>query len=281
MASDSIYISFNPNEAPVGERGERLNLTRWRRWRVKVRINSVDVDVPQSIEDPGAESIYNPNSGLFSSFAIKSADATNSRSQSLDQQFRRELTDDEDSLERYGIDLARAIQLDVLRARYESAFQRGTTRCKIFITEIEPSKEHFSTKGTSIHTLRWELLEGLQLSDRWPKGYRISVSRVIDFKERVSGLYDEELSEVKRQGHDIKILVVVARNLTRTGVNRDAEPNLALSSLITSRFGSHAVKSGVLLEVVRPGSLAALKDHLSKRDNETFNIVHFDMHGDE
>ncbi|GAO19974.1 hypothetical protein UVI_02008480 [Ustilaginoidea virens] len=75
-----------------------------------------------------------------------------------------------------------------------------------------------------------------------------------------------------------RILLVIARDFSRTGFERDPEPDLAQWPLmkLQDRLGSR-----LTLEIVRPGSLDELERHLELRAEQKilFNLVHFDLHG--
>ncbi|KAK7934990.1 hypothetical protein PG985_000485 [Apiospora marii] len=132
--------------------------------------------------------------------------------------------------------------------------------------------------------LEWELLETASLGKGWPSNYTLAVSRVIDVKNGVRQNYHEELGDVQKHGvSTIKILLVVARDLTKTGGKRDVGPELTQEPLMRLQWKLNRAKTRVLLEIVRPGSLQRLRQHLGSRSRQGvhFNIVHFDLHGDE
>lgn len=75
-----------------------------------------------------------------------------------------------------------------------------------------------------------------------------------------------------------RVLLVVARDFSRTGADRDPEPDLAQWPLMRVH---KKLRSRLLLEVVRPGSCEELEDHLVTRAAQgvQFHLVHFDLHG--
>ncbi|XWX00189.1 hypothetical protein V2A60_008209 [Cordyceps javanica] len=154
-----------------------------------------------------------------------------------------------------------------------------------------------------IHCLAWELLESVRL----PKlpNLRLRVSRVTDFAAaaplgRSSSILrggallspssspspletnTQQLSLAHVQADPsgtYRILLVVARDFSRTGAERDAEPDLAQYPLMSVQRKLRAGR--MMLEVVRPGSVEELGEHLRVRSAQGvhFHIVHFDMHG--
>lgn len=144
-----------------------------------------------------------------------------------------------------------------------------------------------ATEEGGIHCLAWEVLESVGLP-RMPK-LQLRVTRVVDItmvrssrnvrQVRRSGNLHLPLSLIQADaGATFKILLVVARDFQRMGAERDPEPDLAQFPLMTIQ---RKLRSRLMLEVVRPGSVEELSRHLGQRsaDGIQFNLVHFDLHG--
>lgn len=163
--------------------------------------------------------------------------------------------------------------------------------------QIYVIEHHDSDRGSSlgsdvpgVHCLAWELLESIRLPAL--PSLRLRVNRVADFPTRTSmpqingglatpppGKDTQTLREAQADpAATIRVLLVVARDFSRTGPERDAEPDLAQYPLMTLQ---RRLRSRMLLEVVRPGSLEGLAAHLQTRSAQgvVFHVVHFDLHG--
>lgn len=150
----------------------------------------------------------------------------------------------------------------------------GVSDCQILIVEHHDT-EHTTDPG--VHCLAWELLEA-------PAGARprIRVTRVSDFPSRRGTAVfkvPQRLAAVRSDyTASVRVLLVVARDFSRQGAERDPEPDLAQFPLMTVQ---RKLRNRMVLEVVRPGSEEELEAHLALRASQgiTFHLVHFDLHG--
>lgn len=185
-----------------------------------------------------------------------------------------------DNIKSYGIDLHNQL--------------RGALSLQWSVIEIDvrESAQPTSDSSFSIFDLRWEQLEAPELWNHTPNP-TVIVRRIISSShgQTVSltpGIMtslselarEEEVPSVKRN-----ILLVIARDLEDPPKNqrRDISPALA-QCIITekkeiSRSQEEFVQFTFDLEVVRPGSFKALKEHLAQKPPGYFHLVHFDAHG--
>jgi hypothetical protein len=173
------------------------------------------------------------------------------------------------------------LRLGYYRREKPEYFLPDARGCVVYVIE-----QHDKTirRGNGLHSLKWELLEGFAPGKLWPYTYTIAVSRVVDFRRAVRRPHPNPLTNLRRSEHDpVNILLVIARDLTKTGRNKDANPDLTQGPLMELQEELNHGRTRVMLEIVRPGSLQALRDHLALRDKQRvqFNIIHFDLHGDE
>ncbi|KAK7212967.1 hypothetical protein V2G26_020145 [Clonostachys chloroleuca] len=154
----------------------------------------------------------------------------------------------------------------------------GVAKYHIFVVEDHSSRRP-SENAHGIQCLAWELLESMDKPC-------MRITRVANFVLGGSGgtqqpRVPQELSSV-RSGYLVKVLLVVARDFTLSGTDRDPEPDLAQYPLMTVQKKLRTKGKGrMLLEVVRPGSREELEQHLRIRSRQDvfFHIVHFDLHG--
>uniref|UniRef100_A0A8H7N5G1 CHAT domain-containing protein n=1 Tax=Bionectria ochroleuca TaxID=29856 RepID=A0A8H7N5G1_BIOOC len=154
----------------------------------------------------------------------------------------------------------------------------GVAKYHIFVVEDHSSRRP-SENAHGIQCLAWELLESMDKPC-------MRTTRVANFVPGGSGgtpqsRVPQELSSV-RSGYLVKVLLVVARDFTLSGADRDPEPDLAQYPLMTVQKKLRTKGKGrMLLEVVRPGSREELEQHLRTRSRQDvfFHIVHFDLHG--
>ena len=134
----------------------------------------------------------------------------------------------------------------------------------------------------SVHRLHWEFLED---GDLWIiNTARVSVRRVLAQKEttRMAGIDQEKTSIRSRHPNSFNVLLVVARDLTIDGAAyEDVDASNGLRALLyASKSLNDSASSFTLnVEVVRPGALPALEEHLSRYERGHFDLVHFDIHG--
>jgi hypothetical protein len=180
----------------------------------------------------------------------------------------------EERIEDYGKELLR--QLD----QCTSFFHDGASEAQIYVVEHHNSDTRSRAAG-GIHCLAWELLESVSISHL--PNLRLRVTRVSDFParrllqpprpagKRLAGIQADPNAA-------FRILLVIARDFTRTGAKQEPEPDLAQWPLMNLK---KKLRSRLILEIVRPGSLEELDRHLDIRakQNVEFNLVHFDLHG--
>lgn len=137
-------------------------------------------------------------------------------------------------------------------------------------------------RRNTIYQLHWELLED---PDLWePKNVEVQVRRSIQSTES----YGEDVMNIRLWQQtpealpSFNILLVVARNTTQ---NSDVDPTFASRILtdVQRKFHNLGSSTRVNLEIVRPGTVDDLKEHLERssaiRGDRYFHLVHFDLHG--
>ncbi|TWU78308.1 hypothetical protein ED733_008429 [Metarhizium rileyi] len=251
--------------------GKGDSATRKRKWTVSIRVNN---EAPRlaDIEDPFLQVDYKT---VFEQY-LRSSDRPRWSSQSLipDQDGLDEIALAEKRIEDYAKDLFD--QLD----KSTNLFRGGESEAQIYVAEHHESAVVNRAVG-GIHCLAWELLESVELQ-RLPN-LRLRVTRVSDFPARrllpPPRPDDKRLAGIQADPNaTFKILLVIARDFSRTGAERDPEPDLAQWPLMNLQ---KKLRSRLTLEIVRPGSLEELDRHLDIRakQNVEFNLVHFDLHG--
>lgn len=81
---------------------------------------------------------------------------------------------------------------------------------------------------------------------------------------------------------EFNVLLVVARDLTHNpSLYSDVDASVATNALLQIQKGLREANGEIQLnvEIVRPGTLAAFREHLQRAGNGYFHLVHFDMHG--
>jgi hypothetical protein len=181
-------------------------------------------------------------------------------------------------------------------------------RGKCLEIHIWPDKEHESGRR-SIHSIQWEQLEELKL---WAKGAEgpeeaegvkaqeprkgvqsVTVCRHIHVEESVK-IESEEALRAAREGRNgtFDVLLVIARphihdspELPRK-VFSVLNPATIRSVLLQlqEQLRSTGSSQRIRLEIVRPGRLVELTDHLENRKKmykgqRPYHVIHFDMHG--
>lgn len=262
LDSESTITSSNGKGGPAAKK---------RKWTVSIRVNN-NPPTSACIEDPFLEADYK---AVFEQY-LRISDRPRWVTQSLipDQEGLDEIALAEERIEEYGKELFD--QLD----NATTFFQNNAPEAQIYVIERHDSDVINPALG-GIHCLAWELLESVRIS-RLPK-LHLRVTRVSDFPAR-------RLLQPPRPGGKrlagiqsdpnvtFNILLVIARDFTRTGTEREAEPDLAQWPLMNLQ---KKLRSRLNLEIVRPGSLEELARHLELRakQNVEFNLVHFDLHG--
>jgi hypothetical protein len=250
----------------------------YRRWPVAISVNHED-QKPAEIQDPFLEDQY---ATVFDRY-LRDSDRRHWNLQ-LDNGGDEpvDMAASEYQIKLYATALFTQFEQHVHLTR------SGITRCQIYVIE-----QHDSDSGqlsavdgdrreAGIHCLAWELLESLNLPTLC-----MTVTRVSDFtslwRRRQSSLQPIAISPPlasiwTEPGQSIRILLVLARDFSRTGAERDPEPDLAQFPLMNLQ---KRMKGRMHLEVVRPGSREDLEEHLGIRREQgiCFHLVHFDLHG--
>ncbi|KAJ6442183.1 sterol o-acyltransferase (APE2) [Purpureocillium lavendulum] len=294
MEMDVVYIRSYPArpndvDSSSATASDAANLRR--SWRVSIRVNGHD-PITTAITDPFQEVQYRTVLETY----LKSSDRAKWSTHNLtethtssnggggggggrDDDVGRARIDEEASraervIREYGENLLAQIELGA------GLFGVGVTEAQIFVVEHHDVDPTNATLG-GIHCLAWELLEAVQPA-HLPK-LRLRVTRISDFPARRSLRpmlpAPVPLATVQAdQSARFKVLLVVARDFTRTGTDRDPEPDLAQWPLVRLQ---KKLRSRMQLEVVRPGSREELEHHLQLRASQRveFNLVHFDLHG--
>ncbi|GAB0134781.1 hypothetical protein EsDP_00003138 [Epichloe bromicola] len=254
--------------------------TRRREWRVSIRVNDREPTTAY-IEDPFIEADYTTVLEEY----LQSSDRPRWSAQSLvpdvslvpDAEDLDEISLAEDRIRAY----ARRLfdQLEQQADLFPTGVNNDTTETQIYVAEHHDSDQTDRVVG-GIHCLAWELLESVQIP-HLPK-LCLRVTRVSDFPARRylrPPPTAQRLATVQANPNaTFKILLVIARDFSRTGAERDPEPDLAQWPLMNLQ---KRLRSRLTLEIVRPGSLEELERHLELRSEQkvTFNLVHFDLHG--
>ncbi|KID75498.1 uncharacterized protein G6M90_00g045180 [Metarhizium brunneum] len=260
-----IYIrSSRPHDL---EAEGQANAVKKRKWRVSIRVNN-NAPTSADIEDPFLQVDYK---GVFEQY-LRSSDRPRWSSQNPIPEEEDAIELAEKRIEEYGRLLFD--QLD----NQTGLFNSGESEAQIYVVEHH---ENRAVGNGGIHCLAWELLESVEIA-RLPK-LRLRVTRVSDFPAprfleppRPDG---PRLAAIQADRNaTFNILLVIARDFSRTGAERDPEPDLAQWPLMNIQ---KKLRSRLTLEIVRPGSLEELDRHLDIRakQNVDFNLVHFDLHG--
>ncbi|KAF2099233.1 hypothetical protein NA57DRAFT_76463 [Rhizodiscina lignyota] len=180
------------------------------------------------------------------------------------------------TLEGYGKSLAEQLQLPELVLQSDNEIQ----------VEVEDATVDGTHPHDSVHQLFWEFLEDPSV---WPSTVSaICVRRAIEtaiqplrFSQRISSW---PCSGQARQR--VNILLVTARDLRRdSSLYTDISPSIVIDLLseIQHRLTLGGSAIDIAIEVVRPGTLDALKQHLadSKRIHGPgyYQVIHLDVHG--
>ncbi|KAF7551772.1 hypothetical protein G7Z17_g4803 [Cylindrodendrum hubeiense] len=160
------------------------------------------------------------------------------------------------------------------------------TSVTLFIDVYQREETEGEGPKDAIHQLFWETLESEELWSH-PAG-RVIVRRCMGHRQADSIPRFEIIAGSSYGGKTttLNMLLVVARNLTKDpSVYNDVSPGITTDTLLELRDSLKLLGKRIILniEVVRPGTFKAFKDHLEKAKNTHgsgyYNIVHFDMHG--
>ncbi|KAK8058562.1 hypothetical protein PG994_009010 [Apiospora phragmitis] len=246
MSLDKIYVTDVSTERPDPTPGPR-------QWKIRLQINEVYIE-GLDIHDPRPSDFYKFQ---LNDYVRESAHVLARKFARLGKATTKEhakLGEWHDDLAAYTQSLWEILRLDFYRQTRHDAFRRESTGCIIYIIDQERINEyHIHRPELSLQCLKWELLETASLGEGWPSDYNLAVSRVVDAKDGVRKPYFEELEDVQKSKmhgvSTIKILLVVARDLTKMGRNRDAGPELTQEPLMKLQWMLNRAKTRVLLEV--------------------------------
>ncbi|KAL2048699.1 hypothetical protein N7G274_000611 [Stereocaulon virgatum] len=185
----------------------------------------------------------------------------------------------EGSLREYG----RSLFVQLRLAEFRQLWSVDSSEFDIEVVQC-PQSTNDESGSPSIHRLHWELLEEGTL---WSlDSVRISIRRHLaqkgDDKSAGTSGGKSPRESSHSQGATFNALLVVARDLTLDGAAyEDVDASCALRALLSIRDAlADSTSSPTLsIEVVRPGTLPALKEHLNRYPDGHFDIVHFDTHG--
>ncbi|KAG6038559.1 hypothetical protein E4U41_004070 [Claviceps citrina] len=283
-----IYIRSCPSQpqkpdlvTPSSEEEEE-DETRRREWQVSIRVND-RAPTMAYIQDPFIEADYKT---VFEDY-LRSSDRPRSRAQSLtadigvapEADHLDQVSLAEDRIGVYGRTLFDELEQQAILFPPGSGSDAHAPEAQIYVVEHYESRQTNKVVG-GIHCLAWELLESVQVP-HLPE-MRLRVTRVSDFPSRRClrpPPTAQRLATIQADPNaTFKILLVIARDFSRTGVERDPEPDLAQWPLMNLQ---KKLRSRLTLEIVRPGSLEELNQHLKLRFEQkvTFNLIHFDLHG--
>ena len=244
-------------------------------WAVSVVINGKLTDIAKTLEDPflkqqgGEEQPQDQEEECrwyVERYAIRYPFARAKAGKAAEQ------------LQNYATSLLSDLGLPQLVKNELKPGCKGTPTITIAISED-------SSTNNSVHRLHWELLEDPTF---WNLEGEIIVKRVVDTRDVTESqpVCEVELDDKHTaKASTVNGLVVVARDLSESQDKVDISPNFALGVLakIQEDLNSHSDQARLHLEVVRPGTLEALEDHLQRamavHGKACYHFIHFDLHG--
>lgn len=161
----------------------------------------------------------------------------------------------------------------------------STSERTVVLDIVEGSQNDGASRNT-IHQLHWELLEDPSVWNQ--KDLIIQTQRSIrDLNSPPKGLGRvKSWPRTVRSVPSINVLLVVARKTAKNAAkDGDIRPYVASSILakVQRDFAISGSAVKVNIEIVRPGTLKSLENHLKMAEmlhgRNYFHIVHFDMHG--
>ncbi|KAK5995955.1 hypothetical protein PT974_04375 [Cladobotryum mycophilum] len=242
-----------------------------RAWQVSVCINN-NAPTIANIKDPFLESEYKD---VFEKY-LRNSDRQRWSPQSLtlEEDGNDDFSRTEARIQAYGESLLGQLGLT------PGALRPNATQALIYVVEHHEAGADVPNRAGGVHCLAWELLESVKVP-RMAK-LQLRITRISDFPGRSYRLFPKPMQQLLtvQANHSgvFHVLLVIARDFSRTGAERDPEPDLAQWPLMSVQ---KRLRSRMLLEIVRPGSLEELEDHLRTRAalGMQFNLVHFDLHG--
>lgn len=271
-----IYIRFYPPQPQDLERitassnGSGTLAIKKRKWEVSIQVNNNE-QMTTYMEDPFLEADYKT---FFQRYLHRSLHQHHSN---MSSQFPNEDTSDklaiiDARIDEYGRELFNQLE------KATNIFYPESSEAQIYVLEHHDSNE-IKSAGSGPHCLVWELLEALEIP-RLPK-LRLRITRIGDFPtpQFPPAPADQCLAAIQADPEStFKILLVIARNFTRTSAELGSEPGLAQWPILMLQ---KELSSRLMFEIVRPGSFEGLNGHLAMRAKQgiIFNIVHFDSRG--
>lgn len=274
---DVIYVRSHPGQRQL-EHHDIEGITQQRQWTVSVHIINSNKNsnnrFTTTITDPLPEQQYE----ILEQY-LRESDQPVWSPESIDVDMIGGGTDYmEGVVQAYGGKL-------LTELGFEDYISPDVTECQVFIIDNNGGDKPGAAAGAGLHCLAWELLETAQ--PRMPKR-NIRVTRICDGPTSSSSSpaptflmrLPQPLAVIQADPSLVfRVLLVIARDFSRTGPERDPEPDLAQWPLMKThrRLRSHRM----MLEVVRPGSREELQKHLEVRARQgvQFHLVHFDLHG--
>jgi hypothetical protein len=194
-----------------------------------------------------------------------------------------------EQLKRYGPKLFNRLCLSEIVDRWTEAEGSDSRKVPRLDIEVMENVHKPGFSQDSIHRLHWELLEAPSL---WPELVeQVVVSRRAVANDNAEHGVTTLHSMPAKSGKDgqtsiFNILLVLARGTEGdAAAYQDADPSLTSSALFAIQrqlevSGSHY---RLHIEIVRPGTLDAFRNHLQssrrKYGEGYFHLVHFDLHG--
>ncbi len=154
---------------------------------------------------------------------------------------------------------------------------------RTLVIEIKEDPLNGKTSLNSIHQLHWELLEERNL---WSQNIiKVQVRRGITGPPPKPSTDITPTISACEQDKCFNVLLVIARDTSRGRQKPEIDPNCASAILTAVQRSVNAARRSVKinLEIVRPGTLDSLEQHLARAENRHhpgyFHLVHFDLHG--
>lgn len=154
---------------------------------------------------------------------------------------------------------------------------------RTLVIEIKEDPLDEKTSLNSIHQLHWELLEE---SNLWSQNIiKVKVRRAITGPPPKTSTDITPTLSAREQDKCFNVLMVIARDTSRGRQKPEIDPNCASAILTAVQRSVNAARRSVKinLEIVRPGTLDSLEQHLARAENRHhpgyFHLVHFDLHG--
>lgn len=191
----------------------------------------------------------------------------------------------EDFLLEYPKTLIKALDLDTL---VFSLLGPGKPDADFCVWQIVVSQSFGCSDNSSIHRLFWETIESPEV---WNIRLQVIVQRSLCDETGVCRHIEAPIHASQEDSSlstsALNVLVVIARNLRTdsTSQYQDVSPGLAIDVLlrVQQTLKEKGSRVDLNIEIVRPGTFAALKSHLKHREEQKgpnyFQAIHFDLHG--